>query len=123
MPFDLHSPAKTAVILYDKLGLPCAKETGKGARSVAQEALREIEGEHEAPGGPQRAGDLAGLHVERFVGRFGRRPKAEDRLVAGEQAGLLHGHFTRNDRRPHVQSPRSIPSVPLSCTSSFSAAM
>ena len=46
MEFDLHSPQKTAVILYDKLGLTCPKETATGNRSVDADSLKELEGSH-----------------------------------------------------------------------------
>ncbi|MBK6799453.1 MAG: hypothetical protein IPG76_22450 [Acidobacteria bacterium] len=38
--FDLHSPAKVAAILYDKLSVPSQKKTNGGQRSVDREALR-----------------------------------------------------------------------------------
>ena len=46
--FDLNSPQKTAVILYDKLNVPSGKETSKGQRSVDKETLEEVRGYHPA---------------------------------------------------------------------------
>jgi DNA polymerase I-like protein with 3'-5' exonuclease and polymerase domains len=46
--FDIASPQKTATILYEKLGLPCTKETSTGQESVSREALEEIRGLHPA---------------------------------------------------------------------------
>ncbi|HYE71932.1 MAG TPA: DNA polymerase A family protein, partial [Blastocatellia bacterium] len=40
--FNLHSPEKTAAILYDKLGLPCPKKTKEGKRSVGKDVLEEL---------------------------------------------------------------------------------
>lgn len=44
--FDINSPQKTAIILYDKLNLPAKKATNEGHRSVSKEALEEIRGHH-----------------------------------------------------------------------------
>src|SRR4030095_4379256 len=46
--FDLHPPQKTAVILYDKLGVPSHKETDGGQRSVDKESLEAVRGYHPA---------------------------------------------------------------------------
>jgi len=46
--FDLHSPAKVAAILYDKLGVPSQKQTDGGKRSVDKEALKDVRGYHPA---------------------------------------------------------------------------
>lgn len=46
--FDLHSPQKTAAIIFDKLGVPSHKETNGGQRSVDKEALEEVRGHHPA---------------------------------------------------------------------------
>jgi DNA polymerase I-like protein with 3'-5' exonuclease and polymerase domains len=40
--FELSKPLSVGTILYDKLGLKCPKTTGKGARSVDVESLKEI---------------------------------------------------------------------------------
>jgi DNA polymerase I-like protein with 3'-5' exonuclease and polymerase domains len=42
MEFELSKPLSVGTILYDKLGLKCPKTTGKGARSVDVESLKEI---------------------------------------------------------------------------------
>lgn len=44
--FDINSPQKTAIILYDKLGLSCKNTTSEGHRSVSKEILEEIRGYH-----------------------------------------------------------------------------
>lgn len=46
--FDLNSPAKVAAILFDKLGVPSGKTTGKGQRSVDKETLEDVRGFHPA---------------------------------------------------------------------------
>ncbi|MGH9844907.1 MAG: DNA polymerase, partial [Blastocatellia bacterium] len=46
--FDLNSPKKVSTILYEKLGLPCGKETATGQASVDKEALEDIRGYHPA---------------------------------------------------------------------------
>ncbi len=42
MEFELSKPLSVGTVLYDKLGLKCPKTTGKGARSVDVESLKEI---------------------------------------------------------------------------------
>ncbi len=42
MEFELNKPRSVGVVLFDKLGLKCPKETAKGARSVDSESLKEI---------------------------------------------------------------------------------
>lgn len=46
--FDLHSPAKVAAILYDKLGVKSQKQTNGGKRSVDKESLKDVRGYHPA---------------------------------------------------------------------------
>lgn len=46
--FDLNSPAKTAAILFDKLGVPQNKNTQGGKRSVDRQALKDVRGYHPA---------------------------------------------------------------------------
>lgn len=46
--FDLHSPQRVGVILFDKLGVPSKKETKGGQRSVDKEALEDVRGYHPA---------------------------------------------------------------------------
>jgi DNA polymerase I-like protein with 3'-5' exonuclease and polymerase domains len=42
MEFELNKPLSVGVVLFDKLGLKCPKQTAKGARSVDSESLKEI---------------------------------------------------------------------------------
>lgn len=44
--FDLNSPRNVAVILYDKLGLKCAKRTKNGQRSTDKNSLKALCGYH-----------------------------------------------------------------------------
>lgn len=44
--FPINSPAKKAAFLYDHLGLPCPKTTGKGGRSADDDCLEFIQNMH-----------------------------------------------------------------------------
>ncbi|MGH9755241.1 MAG: DNA polymerase [Blastocatellia bacterium] len=81
--FDLHSPQKVGVILFDKLGAPSVKETNGGQRSVDREALEDVRGYH-----PAVDAILRYREIDKLASTFLSVPP-----TFADEAGRIHPEF------------------------------
>lgn len=81
--FELNSPAKVGAILFDKLGVPNGKTTGKGQRSVDKETLEDVRGLHPAVDALLRYRELDKL-ANSFIKTL---------PVYADEAGRVHPEF------------------------------
>jgi len=84
--FNVGSPQKTATILYEKLRLPCTKETGTGKASVDKESLEEIRGYH-----PAVDAILRYREIDKLAGTF-----LDVLPDHADEAGRIHPTFKQN---------------------------
>jgi len=99
--FDLNSPKKVSTILYEKLGLPCNKETATGQASVDKEALEDIRGYHPAVDGILRYREIDKL-ASTFLSVLPKFADEQSRIHPEfKQLGATSGRFSCSS--PNVQ--------------------